>query len=128
MRKKLYKKFQKLPVPLPIPRSRFCNFGKISTAQKMKFSIKYFFSKCDKIRRFPSPITLFTYFRDIYNTEFELKIEHQGSHASFLNLDIAINEGIFSMSYFIKETHFYFPLCECLILITTSRKISFIPP
>ena len=27
--------------------SRFCH----NTAQKMKFSIKYFFSKCDQIRR-----------------------------------------------------------------------------
>ena len=30
------------------------------TAQKMKFSIKDFFSKCDQIRRIPADLVLFT--------------------------------------------------------------------
>ena len=59
--------------------------------------------------------------------ELELKIEHQGNHASFLNLDITIKEEIFPISCLIKEAHFYFPLCECLILIAASRKTSFVP-
>ena len=36
-----------------------------------------------------------TVYRDIYPEELELKLEHSGTHASFLNLDITISEGIF---------------------------------
>lgn len=39
-----------------------------------------------------------------YTTNLELKIEHQGSHAKFLNLNINIKERTFSISYLIKET------------------------
>ena len=32
---------------------------------------------------------------DIYPKDLELKVEHQGEHATFLNLDITIKEGMF---------------------------------
>ena len=52
-------------------------------------------------------------FSDIYPTELELKFEHQGSPAGFLDLDITIKKG--TLSYLTKEIRFRFPLCKCLI-------------
>ena len=34
-------------------------------------------------------------YKDIYPSELELKVEHSGSHATCLNLDIDMREGIF---------------------------------
>ena len=47
---------------------------------------------------------------DIYPKELELKIEHQGEHASFLNLDITIKEGIFVYKLFDKRDSFPFSI------------------
>ncbi len=47
---------------------------------------------------------------EIYPDELELKIEHSGSHASFLNLDISIKDGIFIYKLFDKRDAFPFSI------------------
>ena len=49
-------------------------------------------------------------YKDIYPSELELKIEHSGSHASFLNLDITIKEGLFVYKLFDKRDAFPFSI------------------
>ena len=49
-------------------------------------------------------------YKDIYPSELELKVEHSGSHASFLNLDITINEGLFVYKLFDKRDDFPFSI------------------
>ena len=46
---------------------------------------------------------------EIYPKELELKVEHQGDHATFLNLDITIKEGTFIYKLFDKRGSFPFP-------------------
>ena len=46
----------------------------------------------------------------IYPAELELKIEHFGTHASFLNLDISIKDGIFIYKLFDKRDAFPFSI------------------
>ena len=48
--------------------------------------------------------------KDIYPNELELKVEHSGSHASFLNLDITIKEGLFVYKLFDKREAFPFSI------------------
>ena len=47
-------------------------------------------------------------FKSIYPKELELKIEHQGEHATFLDLDITISEGKFVYKLFDKRDAFPF--------------------
>ena len=47
-------------------------------------------------------------FRSIYPAELELKCEHQGTHATFLDLDISIANGIFVYKLFDKRDGFPF--------------------
>jgi len=49
-------------------------------------------------------------YRDIYPDELELKIEHSGSHATFLNLDITIKNGQFVYKLFDKRDAFPFSI------------------
>ena len=49
-------------------------------------------------------------YREIYPDELELKVEHSGSHASFLNLDISIKDGIFVYKLFDKRDAFPFSI------------------
>ena len=49
-------------------------------------------------------------YKDIYPNELELKVEHSGSHASFLNLDITIKEGLFIYKLFDKRDAFPFSI------------------
>ena len=49
-------------------------------------------------------------FKDIYPVELELKLEHSGNHASFLNLDITIVDGIFVYKLFDKRDTFPFSI------------------
>ena len=49
-------------------------------------------------------------YKDIYPNELELKVEHSGSHASFLNLDITIKDGIFVYKLFDKRDAFPFSI------------------
>ena len=44
----------------------------------------------------------------IYPKELELKVEHQGTHATFLDLDITIDEGVFIYKFFDKRDAFPF--------------------
>ena len=47
-------------------------------------------------------------FHEIYPPELELKIEHEGTHATFLDLDITISNGIFVYKLFDKRDAFPF--------------------
>ena len=47
-------------------------------------------------------------FLDIYPSELELKVENQGNHATFLNLDITIKDGIFTYKLYDKRDDFPF--------------------
>ena len=49
-------------------------------------------------------------YKDIYPEELELKLEHSGSHASFLNLDITISENKFVYKLFDKRDDFPFSI------------------
>ena len=49
-------------------------------------------------------------YKDIYPSELELKVEHSGSQASFLNLDITIKEGLFVYKLFDKRDSFPFSI------------------
>ena len=49
-------------------------------------------------------------YKDIYPNELELKVEHSGSHATCLNLDITIREGIFVYKLFDKRDAFPFSI------------------
>ena len=49
-------------------------------------------------------------YKDIYPNELELKIEHSGVHASFLNLDITIKDGIFVYKLYDKRDAFPFSI------------------
>ena len=51
-----------------------------------------------------------TVYKDIYPNELELKLEHSGNHASFLNLDISIKDGIFIYKLFDKRDAFPFSI------------------
>ena len=48
--------------------------------------------------------------REIYPTELELKVEHQGDHATFLELDISIQEGCYIYKLFDKRDDFPFSI------------------
>ena len=49
-------------------------------------------------------------YRDIYPNELDLKVEHSGVHASFLNLDITIKDGIFVYKLYDKRDAFPFSI------------------
>ena len=47
-------------------------------------------------------------FKNIYPAQLELKLEHQGHHATFLDLDITIKDGVFVYKLFDKRDKFPF--------------------
>jgi len=47
-------------------------------------------------------------YKDIYPPELELKVEHQGLHATFLDLDITVENGLFIYKLFDKRDAFPF--------------------
>ena len=49
-------------------------------------------------------------YKEIYPEELELKVEHSGVHASFLNLDITIQEGKFIYKLYDKRDDFPFSI------------------
>ena len=49
-------------------------------------------------------------FREIYPPELELKVENQGNHATFLDLDITIVDGLFVYKLFDKRDAFPFSI------------------
>ena len=53
-------------------------------------------------------IELLTSFKKIYPKELELRVEHQGNHVSFLDLDIKIDDSIFVYKLFDKREKFPF--------------------
>ena len=46
--------------------------------------------------------------KNIYPKELELRVEHQGNHASFLDLDIEIEDSVFVYKLFDKRDKFPF--------------------
>lgn len=48
--------------------------------------------------------------KDIYPNELDLKVEHFGSHATFLNLDFTIRDGLFIYKLFDKRDDFPFSI------------------
>ena len=45
---------------------------------------------------------------ELYPTELELKVKHNGSHATFLDVDISIDKGKFILKMFDKQDAFNF--------------------
>ena len=45
-------------------------------------------------------------YKDIYPPELELKVERSGTHATFLNLDITVKDGMFIYKLFNKSFFF----------------------
>ena len=52
-------------------------------------------------------------YQQIYQPELQLKCEHSGDHATFLELDITIVDGIFVYKLFDKRDDLPFLLLEC---------------
>ena len=55
-------------------------------------------------------------YKEIYPEELELKLEHSGSHASLLNLDITILEGEFVYKLFDERDAFPFSIVRMLFI------------
>ena len=53
---------------------------------------------------------ILNYHKEIYPPELQLKIEHQGEHATFLDLDITIRDGVFVYKLFDKRDAFQFSI------------------
>ena len=66
-------------------------------------------------------------YKYIYSRELELKIEHSGTHATFLNLDNTVKDGVFIYKLLISVMLFpFFLLFVCLTLIVASSNQYFI--
>ena len=65
-------------------------------------------------------------FWEIYPKELELKVENQGNHACFVNLDILSVTTSLYINCLIKEIQSLLQYFECLILTVTFHKIYFI--
>ena len=63
-------------------------------------------------------------FSEIYPPELQLKCEHEGLHATFLDLDISVVNGLFVYKLFNKRDDFPSPSCVCQILIVISHRLS----
>ena len=53
-------------------------------------------------------------FLEIYPAKLELKVEHNGSHATFVDLDISTDKGKLIYKMFDNLSFFIFPLCQNL--------------
>ena len=49
-----------------------------------------------------------TSFKNIYPKELDLKVERQGNHASFLDLDIKVEDSVFVYKPFDKGINFHY--------------------
>ena len=59
-------------------------------------------------------------YKDIYSSVLQLKVEHSGTHATFLNLDINAKDEVFNYKLFDKGDAFFFLSFTCLTLIAAS--------
>ena len=66
----------------------------------------------------------FTY-KDIYPPELQLKVEHFCTHATFLNLDITVNDGLFIYKLFDKHDAFSFFIVHMLYIESNIPKSIF---
>ena len=65
----------------------------------------------------------------IYPPELQVKCEHEGQHATFLELDISVQDGGFVYKLFDKRDDFpFFLSLECQISLVTSQIIFFTVP
>lgn len=55
----------------------------------------------------------FPFLKYIYPKELHLKMKHQGTYTTFLDLDIFINDGILYINTMEKEMRFSSSLFEC---------------
>ena len=62
-----------------------------------------------------------TSLKKIYPKELELKVEHQGSYASFLDLELKIDNSIFVYKLFYKRDKFPFFIFRVSILSSNIR-------
>ena len=67
-------------------------------------------------------------FKDIYPDELELKVEHEGDSASFLNLDIRVEEGQFVYKLYDKRDAFPFSIVRMPYLCSNIPKKIFYSP
>ena len=65
-------------------------------------------------------------YKDIHPPELQLKVEHSGTHATFLNLDIKVKDGVFIYKLFISVMLFRFLLFAWLTSIVTSLNQYFV--
>ena len=64
-------------------------------------------------------------YADIYPADLELKVEHSGTHASFLSLDISIADGIFVYKLYDKRDAFPFEIVRMPYLTSNIPKSIF---
>ena len=62
-------------------------------------------------------------YKDIYPPELQLKVEHSGTHATFLNLDITVKDGVFVYTLFDKHDALPFLSLAYIILINIPKSI-----
>ena len=62
-------------------------------------------------------------YKDIYPPELKMKVEHSGTHATFLNLDIMVKDGVFIYKPFDKRDAFpFFIVCMPYIDVTSPNQ------
>ena len=59
-------------------------------------------------------------YKDIYPPKLQLKVQHSGTHAFFLNLDIRVKDGVCVYKFFDKHDAFPFLSFAYLTLMVTS--------
>ena len=65
-------------------------------------------------------------YKDIYPPEFQLKVEHSGTHGTFLHLDITVKMECSFINFLISVVFFHFLSFTCLTLIVTPPNQYFI--
>ena len=64
-------------------------------------------------------------FLEIYPAELELKVENNGNHATFLDLDISIDKGKFIYKMFEKQDAFNFHILKMSSITSNTPSIIF---
>ena len=81
-----------------------------------KVKVRYFHATerfIDDLGTFNDVVVFNHVYKDIYRRELQLKVEHSGTHATFLNLDITVkDDGMFIYKHFDKRNTFpFFIVC-----------------
>ena len=64
-------------------------------------------------------------FFELYPAELELKVKHNGSHATFLDVDISIDKGKFIFKMFDKQDAFNFYIVRMPSITSNISSITF---